>query len=319
MARVTRIEDGRDPRLADYAGVREPALLRERGLLIAEGRFVVRRLLGSTRIRSRSLLLNDAALTGLSDILDSADLSLDVYVASPAVIEAATGFNMHHGCLALAERPAEVSMEAVLSTSQFVLVLERVVDADNVGSVFRSAEAFGVDAVLLSPGCCDPFYRKAIRTSSGAALVVPCAAAEPWPDALNQLRANGFAIAAMTPDGEAMDIGAFVGTPAARGRIAVLLGTEGHGLTAEALARADVRLRIPMSGARLEWLADGGSVPPVLPRDLAHYRSGALLEVGLAARSPHLPTALDSLNIATAAGIALHRLHEVRQRRGGPT
>jgi tRNA G18 (ribose-2'-O)-methylase SpoU len=108
------------------------------------------------------------------------------------------------------------------------------------------------------------------RTSSGAVLMVPWAAAAPWPQALDRLRVSGFTIVAMTQDDEATGIGAFVGTAAARGKIAVLLGTEGHGLTAEALARADVRLRIPMTGA------------------------------------------LDSLNIATAAGIALHRLHEVR-------
>lgn len=270
---VIRIDDGHDARLSDYAGVREPALLRQRGVLIVEGRFVVRRLFDSGRIRVRSLLLNEAALNGLRDILDAADAGVDVYVAAPDVITVATGFNMHRGCLAVAERPAELSMDALLSSSQFVAVLERVVDPDNVGSVFRSAEAFGVDAVLLSPGCGDPFYRKAIRTSSGAVLVVPCAAAAPWPEALDEMRGSGVVIVAMTPDAGATDIGAFVGTAAARGRIAVLLGTEGHGLTEEALARADVRLRIPMSGA------------------------------------------LDSLNIATAAGIALHRLHEVRQPR----
>lgn len=270
MARTTRIADGGDARLSDYGGVRDPALLRERGLLIAEGRFVVRRLLGSSRVTVRSLLLNDAAATGLDDVLAGAAAHVEIYVASPDVITAATGFNMHRGCLAVAERPPDRSLDDVLSTSRFVAVLERVVDADNVGSAFRCAEAFGVDAVLLSPGCCDPFYRKAIRTSSGAALVVPFVDAAPWPDALDRLRANGFIIAAMTPGGEATDIGNFAGTAAALGRIAVLLGTEGHGLTAEALARADVRIRIPMSGA------------------------------------------LDSLNIATAAGIALHRLHEVR-------
>jgi len=269
---LIRIEDGRDARVAHYAGVREPRLLRDQGLLIAEGRFVVRRLLDCGRVRWRSLLLNDAALHGLGDILERIDPNLDVYVASPEVITAATGFNMHRGCLAVAERPAERSMETALATSGFVAVLERVVDADNVGTVFRSAEAFGVDAVLLSPGCCDPLYRKAIRTSSGAALMVPFASAEPWPEALDQLRAAGFTIAAMTPEAGAIDIGEFVGTAAARGRIAVLLGTEGHGLTAEAITRADLRLRIPMSGA------------------------------------------LDSLNIATAAGIALHRLHEARRR-----
>jgi tRNA G18 (ribose-2'-O)-methylase SpoU len=177
---------------------------------------------------------------------------------------------MHRGCLALAERPGEVSMERLIATASLVAVLERVVDPDNVGSVFRTAEAFGADAVLLSPGCGDPFYRKAIRTSSGAALVVPFATAAPWPDVLDQLRAKGFVIAATTPDEGAMDIGEFASRPAARGRVAVLFGTEGQGLTPEALARADVRLRIPMTGA------------------------------------------LDSLNIATAAGIVLHRLHEAR-------
>jgi len=269
---LIRVEDARDARLIHYAGVREPKLLRERRLLIAEGRFVVRRLIDSGRIRVLSLLLNDAALNGLSDILERAGTNLDVYVASPGVITAATGFNMHRGCLALADRPAELSMETVLATSELVAVLERIVDADNVGSVFRSAEAFGVDATLLSPGCCDPLYRKAIRTSSGAVLMVPFATASPWPEALDDLRAAGFAIAAMTPDAGAMDIGEFVGTTTARGRLALILGTEGHGLTAEALLRADIRLRIPMSGA------------------------------------------LDSLNIATAAGIALHRLHEARRR-----
>lgn len=268
--RIITIEDGHDARLADYAGVREPALLRDRRLLIAEGRFVVRRLVEARRITCRSLLLNDAAFQGLRDILEGAGTNVDVFVASPEVITAATGFNMHRGCLAVAERPAERSMEDVISSRRLVAILERVVDADNVGSVFRSAEAFGVDAILLSPGCCDPFYRKAIRTSSGAALVVPFAPASPWPDALDHLRAQGFVIAATTPDAEAIDIGAFVGTAAARGRLALLFGTEGHGLTADALARTDIRLRIPMTGA------------------------------------------LDSLNIATTAGIALHRLHEVR-------
>jgi tRNA G18 (ribose-2'-O)-methylase SpoU len=272
---VIEIEDGRDPRLADYAGVREPALLRQRGLLIAEGRFIIRRLFDSG-LRVRSLLLNDAALHGLGDLLERPDVSCVIYVASPDVITTATGFNMHRGCLALAERPAELSLEALLPASPLVVVLERAVDADNVGSVFRSAEAFGVDAVLLSPGCCDPFYRKAIRTSSGSALVLPWTTAAPWPAALDRLRASGFVIAATMPDDGVMDIGAFVGTAAARGRLAVLLGTEGHGLTGEALARADIRLRIPMSGA------------------------------------------LDSLNLATAAGIVLHRLHDVRQPSGVP-
>src|SRR5689334_19440434 len=125
---VIRIEDGRDPRLDDYRGVREPALLRERSLLMAEGRFVVRRLLESSRIMTRSVLVNDAALRGLEDMLERAEASHQVYVASADVITIATGFNMHRGCLAVAERPRDLSMAAVLSTSGFVCVLERVVD-----------------------------------------------------------------------------------------------------------------------------------------------------------------------------------------------
>ena len=271
--RTITIDSGRDPRLALYAGVREPALLREHGLLIAEGRFVVRRLLASPRIRLRSLLLNEAAARGLADAFDAAECDVEVYVAAPAVMTEAMGFNMHHGCLALAERPAPVALDALTAASDFVVVLERVVDADNVGSVFRNAEAFGADAVLLSPGCADPFYRKAIRTSSGAALMVPFAAAAPWPDALDRLRATGFTIAALTPAAVATDLGDFVHTASARGRLAVVFGTEGQGLTDEALARADVRVRIPISRV------------------------------------------LDSLNVATAVGIALHRLQEARGRR----
>lgn len=267
---IIRIEDGRDPRVADYAGVREPARLRERGQLIAEGRFVVRRLFDTPRIRVRSLLLNDAASAAFADIVEGAAATVDVYVASAEVIAIATGYDIHRGCLALAERPEALRVDDILTSSRSVVVLERVVDPDNVGSVFRSAEAFGVDAVLLSPGCADPFYRKAIRTSSGAGLVVPHADVTPWPMGLEQLRAAGFVIVATTPAATAMSIGAFAVTPAARGRVAVLLGTEGQGLTEQALARADVLVRIPMSGA------------------------------------------IDSLNIATAAGIVLHRLHDVR-------
>lgn len=270
---LVRIDDGHDARLSDYAGVRAPALLIERGLLIAEGRFVVRRLLESQRIAAKSLLLNDASLKWFTETLAGLNSDIEVYVAAADVITAATGFNMHRGCLGVAVRPAALSVEALLGSSQRVVVLERVVDADNVGSVFRAAEAFGIDAILLSAGCADPFYRKAIRTSAGAAMVVPFAAGVACPEALDQLRARGFVIAALTPSSSAVNIGDFVSTGDATGPLAVLLGSEGHGLSDDALARADVRLKIPMSGA------------------------------------------IDSLNIATAAGIALHRLYEARRER----
>src|SRR5690606_34421080 len=119
---------------------------------------------------------------------------------STHVITAATGFRMQRGCLALAERLETAPMAPLVETSRFLVALERVVDADNVGALFRGAEAFGVDAVILSPGCCDPFYRKAIRTSSGAVAIVPWAEATPWIETLDMLRARGFVLVATTPD-----------------------------------------------------------------------------------------------------------------------
>jgi len=277
--RAVRIDDIHDARLAPYAGVGQPELLRDRGLVLVEGRFVVRRLIDSKRVTFVSLLVNDAAFRALEDVLERTEDRLDVYVAPPAVVNAVTGVNIHRGCLAIAERPRELSMAALIPAATFVAVLERVADADNVGVVFRNAEAFGVEAVLLSPGCGDPWYRKSIRTSSGATLTVPSVTADPWPRALHELRAAGFVIVALTPDRNAMTIEEFVGTATARGRVAVLLGTEGDGLTDDALAAADVRVRIPMHA----------------PRE-------------------RVTGALDSLNIATAAGIAFHRLHEARSR-----
>ena len=145
---------------------------------------------------------------------------------------------MHRGCLALAERPADVALDAVLATNELVVVLERVVDPDNVGSVFRNAEAFGADAVLLSPGCCDPLYRKALRTSSGAALMVPFYVGRAMARRAGAAAGGGLYVAAMTPDGGATDIGVFWSARARcpRGGTALLLGTEGHGLTDEAIA-----------------------------------------------------------------------------------
>lgn len=231
---------------------------------------MVRRLVEDGRVRFRSLLLNDAAFASLRDVVDALDETVDVFVSPAHVIADVAGFNIHRGCLAVAERPAPQPMDALIAASRFVVALERVVDADNVGSVFRNAEAFGVDAVFLSPGCCDPLYRKAIRTSSGATLMVPFATADPWPDALDRLAAAGFTILAMTTDANAVRLGDVVSRAIAMQPVAVLLGTEGHGLTEAAQSRSHVSVHIPISPS------------------------------------------LDSLNIATAAGITLHRLQEVR-------
>ena len=246
---IIALDSGDDPRLADYIGVRDPARLRDRGLLCAEGRFVVRRLLQQRRIVFTSLLLNQAALDNLRDDIERHAPQADVFLIASSSFAAATGFDIHRGCLALAKRPAAMPMRALTSSSRFVVALERIVDPDNVGSIFRNAEAFGVEAVLVGPGCCDPFYRKAIRTSSGATCVVPHASVESWPDSLDQLKTAGFVLVATTPAADAVPIAEFANSTQARGRVAVLFGTEGHGLSDGTLARADVRVRIPMSGA----------------------------------------------------------------------
>jgi tRNA G18 (ribose-2'-O)-methylase SpoU len=254
-----------DPRIADYASLTDPELLRSRGLFVAEGRMVVARVLDDPRYMVRSLLLNEAAFVALGPWLNGLDPEVTVYLAPAADFAQITGVNVHRGCLALVERPPALRPAGVLTDARTVVVLEAVANADNVGSIFRNTLALGGDGILLSPTCCDPLYRKAVRTSMGATLSVPFARVDNWPAGLDALSASGFVVAALTPDASAMTLDAFV---AARppGRLALLLGAEGAGLTASAAERAAYAVRIPM-------------------------RDG-----------------VDSLNLAVAAAIALHRL-----------
>jgi tRNA G18 (ribose-2'-O)-methylase SpoU len=277
VVRVVRVSGPDDPRVARYADIGDHDRLRANGLFVAEGRFVVERLLeheraGSARFHVHSLLLNGAAFRALEPAL--ATLSrlkrdVDVFVCDPGDFTALTGFNIHRGCLALARRPQPSSVDEVLSTAGTAVVLEHISNADNVGGIFRNAAAFDVDAVLLSPTTCDPLYRKAIRTSMAATLHVPFATLgdQPadWPDALAGLRRRGFHLAALTPRQPAVDLEEFVRQPRAP-RLAILLGTEGAGVSGAAEAVADCRVRIPTAAA------------------------------------------IDSLNVASAAGIVLHRL-----------
>jgi tRNA G18 (ribose-2'-O)-methylase SpoU len=162
-------------------------------------------------------------------------------------MDGVTGFNVHRGCLAIGERPTPGPWIEVASSAQTLVVLEGIGNADNVGGVFRNARALGANAVLLGPGCADPLYRKAIRTSMGAALLVPFANASPWPEALVALRDAGFAVVAMTPAADARPLHEVVAR--LRGaRAALLFGHEGEGLTPEAVNACDHRARVPMSG-----------------------------------------------------------------------
>ena len=156
---VERVCDVDDPRLADYRDLRDGARRRRDRTFIAESRQVVRRLLGGSRFRARSVLATEAAAEDLRDVL--AD-GLPVYVAPEETLERVVGFNFHRGCLAVGERSAELPLDALLDT-RLLVVLEGVTNPDNVGGVFRNAMAFAAGGVLLAPGCSDPLYRKAIR------------------------------------------------------------------------------------------------------------------------------------------------------------
>jgi tRNA G18 (ribose-2'-O)-methylase SpoU len=271
---IISITDSDDERLADYRNVPDPELLSRRGLFVAEGRMVVRRLLGAPALTTRSVMCTTPALATLEDLLRQRP-GVPVYLVPQPVMDGVTGFNIHRGCLALGVRPPRHDWRALTAAARLVVVLERVGNADNIGSIFRSAQAFGADAVLLGPACADPLYRKAIRTSMGAALAVPFADVTPWPDALRELAGGGWQVVGLTPSTTAALIrdltpGSLRGPRLhARGpgsRTAIVLGHEGDGLTAEAMDACTARARIPIS-------------PDV-----------------------------DSLNVATAAAIALYEV-----------
>ena len=253
-----------DPRIEQYQLISDRDLLRSRGWFVAEGRLVVERLIGDGRYAIRSLLLSAAARTALEPVLAALDPVVPVYVCEPECFRQITGYDIHRGCLAIAVRPTKIDVSEVIRDAQTIVVLEAVTNADNVGGVFRNAAAFGVAGVLLSPTCCDPLYRKAIRTSMAATLTVPFARIADWPDGLALLRSNGLAIVALTPHRRAQPLRALAVDPPRR--MALLVGSEGSGLTEHAMTFADYLVRIPIAAA------------------------------------------VDSLNLAVAAGIALAAL-----------
>jgi len=241
-----RIDAAGDPRLADYRGVSDPALLQSRNLFVAEGRIVVTRLIEDGRWILRSVLVSDAARRDLEPTLAAVAGRVPIFVCEASDFLGITGHDIHRGCLALVERRPALALDDVLVAARLAVVLEGVSNADNVGGVFRNAAAFGADVVLLSPTCCDPLYRKAIRTSMGATLRVPFVEVEEWPAALTRLRAAGFRLVALTPREPSEALDAFASRP--RGaKLALLVGSEGPGLTAAVESAADDRVRIPIA------------------------------------------------------------------------
>jgi tRNA G18 (ribose-2'-O)-methylase SpoU len=241
-----RILTTEDPRLADYRGVSDPERLKAHRLFIAEGRLVVTRLLGDERWRVRSILVSEAANRDLERVFAAAAPCLPVFVCAAADFAGITGHHIHRGCLALVEAPCAIPLEDAIAGSELVVVLDGVTNPDNIGGVFRNAAAFAADLVVLSPACCSPLYRKAVRTSMGATLRVPFVHLnDQWPEALAILRDADFTLIALTTGGGSQPLAEF-SAPQPQ-RLALIVGAEGPGLTPAAERAADHHVRIPIA------------------------------------------------------------------------
>jgi tRNA G18 (ribose-2'-O)-methylase SpoU len=243
--RLVEIDSADDPRLADYRDLRDVQLRKEleaeHGLFLAEGEKVVRRAIEAGHT-PRSFLMAPRWLDGLADVLSGSDAP--VYVVPEALAEEITGFHVHRGALASLHRRPLPEVAEVLAGARSILVLEDVVDHTNVGAIFRSGAALGFDAVLLAPRCADPLYRRSIKVAMGAVFSVPWTRIPDWYDALPALSAQGFTTVALTlaPDATPVE-------EAVHGvdRLALVLGSEGHGLSQRWEATADRRAIIPMA------------------------------------------------------------------------
>ncbi len=244
MATYVEVDDPADPRLADYRDLRDVELRRhletERGLFLAEGEKAVRRAL-EAGFAPRSFLMAERWLAGLADVMASADVPC--YVVSEALAEEVTGFHVHRGALASLHRRPLPSVDEVLAGARTVLVLEDVVDHTNVGAILRNGAALGVDAVLLAPRCADPLYRRAVKVAMGAVFALPWTRLPDWHGALPDVSGRGFTTVALTLADDAVPIEDAV---AGVDRLALVLGSEGHGRSDRWQQTADRRAVIPM-------------------------------------------------------------------------
>ena len=269
------VADVEDSRLADYAGLTDMELRTSlepaQGLFIAEGTRVISRAVAAG-YPVRSVLVAERRLGDLPALLPQlAETGAPVYVVPDQIAERLTGYRVHRGALASLRRKPLPQAAVLAAAARRVIVLEDLVDHANVGAIFRCAAALGVDAVFLSPRCADPLYRRAVKVSMGAVFAIPYARMTGWYDGLAGLRAAGFRLLALTPDQAAAPISAAVAGQRTAQRIALLLGTEGDGLSSRWLHEADQAVRIPM-------------------------HPGALA------------AGVDSLNVVAAAAIACHLL-----------
>ena len=246
QVRAEQVEDPADPRVADFVGLTDGARRMRHepgaGFFLAEGEKVIART-AAAGYPVRSLLLSPARLADLTPAV--AALDCPVYVASYDVLQAVTGFHVHRGALASFGRLPLRCANDVIAGARRIVLMEAVTNHTNLGAVFRSAGALGMDAVLLSPTSCDPLYRRTVRVSMGQVFSVPYAFLERWPEGIEEVRAAGFRVLALTPAPDATDLGEVRVQPA--DKIALLLGAEGPGLTEPVMQRSDERVRIPMA------------------------------------------------------------------------
>jgi tRNA G18 (ribose-2'-O)-methylase SpoU len=245
MVDLIEITDPLDPRLRDYRQLRDvqlrQAMEAEHGLFIAEGEKVIRRA-STAGFKARSFLLSPRWLDGLSDILEKT--AAPCFVVSEELAEQVTGFHVHRGALASLSRKRLPLVPDVLASARTVIVCEDMVDHTNVGAIFRSAAALGVDAILISSRCADPFYRRSIKVSMGAVFSMPWTRLTDWYDALPQLSTMGFTTVAMTLSEDSIELETAIGN---LDRVALVMGGEGHGLSKRWETTADLRARIRMT------------------------------------------------------------------------
>ncbi len=244
------LTDADDPRLDDFRRLTDVALRRVQepagGLYIAESAKVIARACAAGH-RPRAVLTQRRWLDGIREILGETDTP--VYLVPDEVAEAVTGYAVHRGALASMHRPVLPSVSAIVAEARprsRIAVLEDLVDHTNVGAVFRSAAALGLDAVLITPRCADPLYRRSVRVSMGTVFQIPWTRIESWPQALDELGDAGYVACGMTLGEGAITLDDLVAED--HRRLALIFGTEGHGLTSGADRRLDRRVTIPMTG-----------------------------------------------------------------------
>lgn len=243
--RVVRIDTLLDEGLADYRGLTDVALRRlsepAGGLYIAESAKVITRALNAGH-KPRSVLVLEQWLPEMQDLLENHDIP--IYVGPPALLESLTGFNLHRGAIAAMHRPALAPVADIIAGARRIVVIEDVVDHTNIGAIFRAVAGLGADAVLVTPRCADPLYRRSVRVSMGTVLQVPWTRLPEWPEGADVLKAAGFHLAALALSDDAVTLDEFARN--APGKLALILGTEGDGLSRAALENADTTVMIPM-------------------------------------------------------------------------